>query len=261
MNIEEYIESGILELYVAGCLSDKENKEVFEYAQKHLEIQKEIECIERTVVALSRAISPTGPTPFQLVAKQLQLYNPSQKNTTVGFGWLAWAAALLIIAGALWWTLNENSRLNAQLDETLRSNDSLVTQITIARQNEDESKKLLAALRSKDIISVTLKGQELSKSSYTKVFWNKAKNLVYVDVQGLPDPPEGKEYQLWSLTLDPLSPTSLGLLSNFKSDTDKVFTLENTNESEAFGITLEPKGGSSTPTLNQLYTLGTVPSI
>ena len=38
------------------------------------------------------------------------------------------------------------------------------------------------------------------------------------------------------------------------------FTLENANESEAFGITLEPEGGSETPTLEQLYTLGAVGS-
>ena len=37
-----------------------------------------------------------------------------------------------------------------------------------------------------------------------------------------------------------------------------VWILENTNESQAFGITLEPEGGSETPTMNQLYTLGEV---
>ena len=39
---------------------------------------------------------------------------------------------------------------------------------------------------------------------------------------------------------------------------NKIFTINNTNSSEAFGITLEPEGGSKTPTLEQLYTLGTV---
>ena len=45
----------------------------------------------------------------------------------------------------------------------------------------------------------------------------------------------------------------LGALTTFST-----FTLENANESEAFGITLEPEGGSETPTLEQLYTLGAV---
>ncbi len=83
---------------------------------------------------------------------------------------------------------------------------------------------------------------------------------MHIDALGLPEPPEGKVYQIWSLKLNPLSPTSLGLLSDFESDSHKVYTLENEFESEAFGITLEPKGGSSSPTLEQLYTLGVVPS-
>ncbi|WP_338038976.1 anti-sigma factor [Maribacter litopenaei] len=50
----------------------------------------------------------------------------------------------------------------------------------------------------------------------------------------------------------------MGLLEDFAMDENKVFTLNNPNESEAFGITLEPAGGSESPTLEQLYTLGVV---
>ena len=41
-------------------------------------------------------------------------------------------------------------------------------------------------------------------------------------------------------------------------DDNKIFALQNANESEAFGITLEPEGGSEAPTMNQLYVLGAV---
>ena len=34
--------------------------------------------------------------------------------------------------------------------------------------------------------------------------------------------------------------------------------VENVNEAQAFGITLEPAGGSAGPTMEQLYTLGKV---
>ena len=67
-------------------------------------------------------------------------------------------------------------------------------------------------------------------------------------------------YQVWSLTLDPLTPTSMGLLENFSEDENKIFALENPNQSQAFGITLEPEGGSESPTMEQLYTLGVVAS-
>jgi hypothetical protein len=36
MNSKEYIASGILELYVAGSLSEKENQEIYEAMQKKM---------------------------------------------------------------------------------------------------------------------------------------------------------------------------------------------------------------------------------
>jgi len=79
--------------------------------------------------------------------------------------------------------------------------------------------------------------------------------MVYVDVASLPPAPKGKVYQLWSLTLEPLSPTDLGTLEGLTSNKYKIFVKKNINNSEAFGITFEPTGGSKTPTMEALYTL------
>ena len=42
MSTQEYIESGILELFVYGKLNDSENEEVVKMAKQHTEIQTEI---------------------------------------------------------------------------------------------------------------------------------------------------------------------------------------------------------------------------
>jgi anti-sigma-K factor RskA len=47
-------------------------------------------------------------------------------------------------------------------------------------------------------------------------------------------------------------------LENFKGNTEKIFAVSGTKDAQAFGITLEPAGGSKTPTMDQLYTLGKV---
>ena len=117
---------------------------------------------------------------------------------------------------------------------------------------------VMTGFRDKDIITVPLDGQQVAPEAYAAIHWDAETNQVYVDAKELPTPPEGKEYQVWSLTLEPLTPTSIGLLSNFNEDDNKIFILENPNSSQAFGITLEPKGGSETPTMEQLYTLGVV---
>ena len=57
MDVKAYIESGILELYVAGALSEKESKEVYELTQKHPEILQEVTEIEATIIKLTAATS------------------------------------------------------------------------------------------------------------------------------------------------------------------------------------------------------------
>jgi hypothetical protein len=42
-------------------------------------------------------------------------------------------------------------------------------------------------------------------------------------------------YQVWALKLDPLTPTSIGLLENFDENDQKLFAVNNANEAQAFG--------------------------
>lgn len=141
-----------------------------------------------------------------------------------------------------------------------QQNEVLEQQIFEARGSLINTQELLNDLRDKDVAVVSLGGQEVSPESYAKAYWNKRENKVFIDAQGLPEPPDGMVYQVWSLKLDPLTPISMGLLEDFTMDENKVFVLNNPNETEAFGITLEPAGGSESPTLEQLYTLGAVSS-
>ena len=122
-----------------------------------------------------------------------------------------------------------------------------------------QTKEVLDIIRDTKNTVITLGGQAVAPTSYAKVYWNKQTQVVYIDAAGLPEPPEGKVYQVWSLKLSPtLTPTSIGLLENFKTDSNRVFAVSKTGDAEAFGITLEPAGGSTSPTMEQLYTLGKV---
>ena len=53
MNIEEYIASGVLELYAMGGLSAEEAQEVEAMAQQHPQVQQEIANIYETLEALA----------------------------------------------------------------------------------------------------------------------------------------------------------------------------------------------------------------
>ncbi|WP_299063997.1 anti-sigma factor [uncultured Polaribacter sp.] len=258
MNSKEYIASGILELYVAGSLSEKENQEVYEAMQKYPEVLSEVQSIENAIVQLTAFAKKDSSYAFDDIKNQLKVDAPKvipiSKQKPNWLQYSGWAASLLI-GSFLMYTIYQNNQLKNQI---ATEKQQLEEQIDKASNSLAEAEKLITVFRDKEIISIPLAGQKVSPTSYAKVYWDKKTKSIYLDAKGLPTPPKGKVYQVWSLKLNPLSPTSLGTLDAFTADNNKIFTIENANESEAFGITLEPEGGSISPTLEQLYTLGAV---
>ena len=262
MDTKAYIESGILELYVAGQLSEKENQEVYELLQQHPELLLEVLDIEAAVVKLMAAVSPRIKDFDSFKGKldstdtKVVELKPRKQNWISYTGW----AASIVLVGGLLWTLNNNKQLEENLQTVETEKQYLEIQIEDAKTDLAATKNLLDVIRDKDILAIPLGGQGDYASTYAKVYWNKADDTIYLDAEGLPDAPDGKVWQVWSLTLNPLTPTSLGTIEDFNTDTNKIFAIANANESQAFGITLEPAGGSDSPTMEQLYTLGVVAS-
>ena len=263
MDVKQYIASGDLELYVAGKLTPKENLEVHELAMKHPEIASEIVAIEKTILALSKTAAPNYSNRFEKINNRINPPNDKvmrldEKNRNWS-SYLGWAASVLLAIG-LYWMYDQNNKLASQIEVTEQQQIQLEQEIIVSNSSLEATEEMLNAIRDKNTTSTILTGQKVSPNSYAKAYWNKKEQKVFIDAQGLPEPPDGMVYQVWSLKLNPLTPTSIGLLENFSSEQIKVFALANPNESEAFGITLEPSGGSISPNLDQLYTLGEVAS-
>jgi hypothetical protein len=261
MDVQKYIASGILELYIAGILTDEENLEIANYAYEYPEIQKEIEAIEASILALSKKASPGLKYSFKSIMdrinNEVKVISMTNKRGTPISTYVGWAASVLLAIG-MFWMYQQNQELKSDLQVVEQQNNNLEQQIADSDSSLEKATELLNSIRDKNISVIPLGGQEVSPNSYAKAYWNKEDKKVFIDAKGLPEPPDGFVYQVWSLTLSPLTPTSMGLLENFEMDENKIFALNNPNESEAFGITLEPAGGSKSPNLEQLYTLGVV---
>ncbi len=260
MNSKELIESGTLELYVFGKLSEEENKEVVSMAKDHPEVQEEILAIEQAVINLSQSVAPhLSVTNYEKIRKKLLAKNDaiSINRKPAWTNYAGWAAAAVFVIGF--------GLQYFKLDESKATIDKLATEKSIMQESivdlefeKQEAEKVLAIVRDNNNIQVTLGGQEIAPNAYAKAYYNKETKEVYIDASGLPIPPEGKVYQVWGLKLEPLTPKSIGLLENFTANNTKVFKVDKAEDAEAFGITLEPAGGSVSPTLEQLYTLGKV---
>lgn len=262
MEAQEYIDSGILELYVYGLLTETENLEIAEMAKKNPEMDREIIEIEKAIVALSSSFSPFHSVAnFEKIKARLELKHGKVVDMKPASTWsqyVGWAAAVLLLLGLGYQTL-ELTKTKEAISTVGNEKNKIQREYAFLDQQNKETEKNLTIVRDIKNTGVTLGGQAVSPNSFAKVYWNKATKTTYIDAAGLPAPPKGMVYQVWSLKLSPvLTPTSIGLLDNFEGNSQKIFAVSQTDSAEAFGITLEPAGGSLTPTMTQLYTLGKV---
>ncbi|WP_310994202.1 anti-sigma factor [Aequorivita marina] len=264
MTPEEIIESGKLEMYVCGALPPDEALEVEDAIETYPELKSEIEQIEKSLLNLAETVSPSlQAMTWTYILNKIRGVENADNGKVRKLNWAAitgWAAAILFMGGIMW-MLKENNDISNALKVTTTKNSVLEEEKNTAEDQLAATTKVLEVLRSKDYQVYTLPGnQAVAPEAFAKVYLNKRENVAYIDTKGLPTPPRGKVYQVWSLKMEPLTPTSMGLISADSEAGTDIYKFMDFPVPEAFGITLEPEGGSETPTLSQLYILGAISS-
>ncbi len=176
--------------------------------------------------------------------------------------WLT-AASVIVLFTSLTLNFYQYRRLQSKDQEitNLQTDKAVLTEeVNRLQTHLKENQAQLANILNPNTRTIILDGAGvLDASTKVKVYWNEQEQLVTVDASQLPEPPEGKVYQLWRLSsLEPLTPHDAGLLEGFADKDSKFFNSTVSGTTAAFAITLEPAGGSENPTLDQLYVLGTV---
>jgi hypothetical protein len=104
---------------------------------------------------------------------------------------------------------------------------------------------------------VVLKGTATAPTSTAKIFWIRNTGDVYVEASGLPEAPQGSQYQLWAI-IDG-KPVDAGMIIyNKKGQKYNIQKMKSFGKAQAFAITLEKEGGSPTPTMEKLYVMSEI---
>ncbi|WP_066838633.1 anti-sigma factor [Rufibacter ruber] len=272
MNTQEYIESGVLELYAAGGLTEAEQADVERMAAQYPEVRVALEEVTRTLEAyalthaqpprpeledkilghLQRLAPPAEPPLAEEAGKVVPLtdYSPNKSPN-----WLKVAAAvLLLISAATNVFLYKNlSEARQELAVSQQATRQYALQVNQVEQRAFKSENLLALVRDPQTVSVSLKGVEQHPAAQASVFWNKETKEVYFDPSKLPAAPAGKQYQLWALANG--KPVDAGVVVQTDSLLQRMKSIQ---EAQAFAVTLEPAGGSVNPTLEAMYVMGNI---
>jgi anti-sigma-K factor RskA len=290
--IRAYIESGILELYVLGDISAEEKLHVEAMAQQHPEVKAELEEIERSMELYAdlHDMEPATEMRDRVLNSLLtnlgddrnlktvqhgngnvatpQNFRPAQSNenrearvvpmasqsSSSGFYKYAFAASVLILCvsvaalGIVYKRLQDSQQ---QLVSLRLSEQKFTRQVS---QMDTE----LSVFRDPSYQFIRLKGTPKTPASVLTVAWSAKKRKVMVDMHDaqLPNLDKDHQYQLWAIADS--KPVDLGVFDNAVPDSADMKLMKPISTAQAFAVTIEPRGGSANPTMNQMVVIASL---
>jgi anti-sigma-K factor RskA len=277
LNTKEYIESGIIESYILGDVSPQEKKEVECMAHIYPEINEELKRSEQALEAYARSFSAktrdglkanvfaaiekesaAQSTATRGEAKVVQL-DSSKDQKNIRFWKYSAAAGFVLFLTTSTFLIIQKGKYEGQSDQLASMNSSLdSTQKKLAGMSTDmamQNQRLDLYTNPENRI-IAMKGLEKKDpSSLALICWNSVSKDVFIDVKKLPAAPEGMQYQLWAIVDG--KPVDLGVMDT--ADTRPEFhKMKAVSDAQAFAVTLEKKGGSPVPTMDEMYVIGNV---
>jgi anti-sigma-K factor RskA len=107
----------------------------------------------------------------------------------------------------------------------------------------DQNDPLNQVVRAGDVREASV---PVSAGGTATVLISSSKDAVVVKMNGVPAPPAGKVYQMWLIPKDGSAPVSQGLMD--EAALSKPAVVKGISSAASLGITVEPAGGSASPT-------------
>ena len=271
MNLKEYIESGVLELYAMGALPSEEADRVARDVAAHPELRAELRQISATLESIAPLGAAAGPS-AGLRGRVLDAIDASEANRSERASdaesgtaerrearvipmetpaapprrsWLMAASfiGLLLTGAAAFWMWTRAEDLEDRLATLQQDQDQITRSL---RQAHEE----LQAFRDHDnrVVRMNSTGEA---PSMAVVYWNPEQQTVWIDAATMPPLPEGKQYQLWAIAYG--DPVDAGVFDGQRPGLQK---LKNVSAAKVFAVTVEKKGGSPSPTLETMAVKG-----
>lgn len=279
MKKEEFISSGLLELYVLGALSSDELATVNDMLTKYPELLEEVKRFEQEAITYAEQQTPKPSEGLKAnllsaidaleeegkkVAEDtntatVRSIAPESESSSSNFSmWLMMAASIALLLVSLvfnYLQYQDINKANAVIAELNQERSVMANNLDTYKTSFEVASNKLSILRDTGTVTIPMKGVELSPNSLALIHWNKNTNETYIDIASLPEPPIEMQYQLWAIVDG--TPVDLGVF-DVLDNTIAMQQMKTIGNPQAFAVTLEKEGGSATPTLEQMYVLGTV---
>ncbi|HEY9197171.1 MAG TPA: anti-sigma factor [Mucilaginibacter sp.] len=280
-DLKAYIETGILELYVMGDVTPAEKRQVEEMASKHPEIKAELDAIERSLehYAKLNEVEPAESLRDRVLGSLLTNLGDDRNFTAVpahddadtgddeddnvlpmperrqnNFYKYAFAASFTLLVActaALISVYNKLQDSNTQLAVLQQDKQHFASQVNLMDRQ-------LSMFRDTTFKWIRLKGTQNAPAAVMTVAYSQTHKQVVIDMASvkMPENDKAHQYQLWALV--GTKPVDLGVfdVADVKDTLTQIKQMKSIASADAFAVTLEPRGGSVNPTMDQMMVLG-----
>jgi len=256
MDINDYISSGIIEMYVMGLCSREEKAELELLRPQHPELDLAIVQFEKDFEnnLLQNGTEP-GIATDEKILHSLQTLQPpapviaiTSNHTAVAkkFNWLRpiAAAAILLLGISIFYNYNMYKKMQAQ-ELALASNGT----------NKSLPDSDFVVMKNPAITPIAMMGVAPYTLCRCTMYWDKKTGKAYIMIHHLIPSPQDKKYQLWAMVNN--QPVNVGMVND--EIRDRFIELNNVPEgATAFTVTLENIGNNKTPSTDQTFLYGKI---
>lgn len=265
MTAKELIASGLLEAHVLGQTSRSEALLVEHMRATDAGVRAELDAIEQAFETM--AIASAEQAPMRTRAAVLSAIGHTDNGRVIAMTrtastggtapWLAAAAVAALVVSAIgnWMLYSRVGAMEEQLAVLQNDRTALAQELEIQRASLETSNAQLAVVLNPHVVLVPLARTDTTMDAAARLYWDPATKDVYLDVLRLPEPPAGKQYQLWALAGG--VPIDAGIYDSGPT-AHNVQHMKVITEAQAFAVTLEDAGGVPAPTLSAMVLMGQV---
>jgi anti-sigma-K factor RskA len=260
VNIEEYISSGILETYALGELSAKEREEVEKNLQQYPALRDELSKIELAMEAflMKGAVKPRKEVKQILFEKinrkpEGKVVPMGQESSSIWRYATAASVAIALLSSYLaynYWDKWKKSESN--LTDLIAQNQRIAQDYNNVNLRLDRIETDLKVTSNPDFTRVVMKGTPNAPESIASVYWNAQTKEVYLSIQSMKELSKENQYQLWAI-IDG-KPVDCGVFDYGVAGLTKMKTAF--ASPVTFAVTVEPRGGKASPSLETMQVAG-----
>lgn len=251
MTKEDIISQGYLEAYLTGDLSEQDKSRV-EHLLHDADVAREYRTVQEKLETMAHhaAIAPADEVRLKLLMRIIQ--RGSSKVRMIYYLAASFSLAVLSTVAAFYF-YSKYAAANDQLAVLEQQNTEMAHTIQQVNQQITNVQGDLRLLMNPAYARVVMNSVVEGNRQQAVIYFNPAEQKVYINSLTLPELPENMQYQLWAL-IDG-QPVDAG---TFFVQRDNFQQMKPFEKVDAFAVTIEPKGGSASPTLEKMQVYGEV---